>query len=174
MGYTVEEANIELQKIINGESPATEAELKRIISELDVTDTKANAGAKTVLYSGIEKDVIADLAHDSSNRMLNNTSAFEFLDTIKTNENFEYAWIKVFGEAPEWANDYSSKADIFIGGINGNPRTPGAWDTISRNFAKADSGVPGTPYLIAVLTNELSPVSPEFTDKFILSVVRLS
>ena len=30
MGYTVEEANLELQKIINGENPATEAELSRI------------------------------------------------------------------------------------------------------------------------------------------------
>jgi len=89
MGYTVDGANIELQRIINGESPAAEAELKRIISELDVTDTKANAGAKTVLYSGIEKGVIDDLAHDPSNRMLNNTSAFEFLDTIKIGSSAE-------------------------------------------------------------------------------------
>ena len=140
MGYTVEEANLELQKIINGENPATEAELSRIISELDVTDTKASAGAKTVLYSRINPDTVANLAADSSNRMLNNTEAYEFLDKIQENINFRDAWFKIFGEYPKWTDDYTSKADIFIGGIGGNPRTPGAWDTISRNFVKAGSG----------------------------------
>ena len=47
MGYSVENANLELQKIISGENPATEAELRRIINELDVS---AN-GSKTILYS---------------------------------------------------------------------------------------------------------------------------
>ena len=47
MGYSGENANLELQKIISGENPATEAELRRIINELDVS---AN-GSKTILYS---------------------------------------------------------------------------------------------------------------------------
>ncbi len=140
MGYGVEEANLELQKIISGENPATEEELRRIISELDVTDTQASAGAKTILYSSIDRTVIADLAQDSSNRMLNNTAAYDFLNTIQNNANFRDSWEKVFGEVPEWTDDYSSKADKFIGGIDGDPRIPGAWDTISKNFAKTGSG----------------------------------
>ena len=51
MGYTVDQANEELKKIINGERPATKEELKKIIANLDVSDNFANADAKTVLYS---------------------------------------------------------------------------------------------------------------------------
>ena len=54
MGYSVENANLELQKIISGENPATEAELRRIINELDVSangsKTDFRVGAKLLTF----------------------------------------------------------------------------------------------------------------------------
>jgi len=59
-------------------NPATEEELRRIINDFDIIDTQASSGAKTILYCGADKYVIADLAQDSSNRMLNKPAAHNF------------------------------------------------------------------------------------------------
>lgn len=79
MGLSYNDAIDKLQNFLdNGISgEALETELKQIISDLDVTDRKANADAKTILYSKYD---ISDLLNNPNNRMLNNTDAFEFLD----------------------------------------------------------------------------------------------
>lgn len=46
MSYTVEQANAELRKKVEGKLPATKAELNRIIENLSVE----TSGQKTVLY----------------------------------------------------------------------------------------------------------------------------
>ena len=61
MGYTVNVANKELEKIISGERPATKEELRDIIKNLDVTDNYAKKDATTLLYSGLEDTKIADI-----------------------------------------------------------------------------------------------------------------
>lgn len=125
MGYTGEQAKLELQKILSGEKPATLDELNKIISDLDVTDTKADVNAKTILYSAMDEDTLTNLAKDSKNRMLNNTEAFKFLDKINENDTFAKAWKKITGSEPDWDPvNYSGEVDKFIGGVDGNPRTP--------------------------------------------------
>ena len=99
MGYTVEEANQALRKIVSGEAPATMEELRRIIDELDVSDNYAIAGAKTVLYSGSDvADLLEGLDSSRGVRILDHTEAFKFLNKISTNEDFANAWLEVTGE----------------------------------------------------------------------------
>ena len=139
MGYTVDQANEELKKIINGERPATKEELKKIIANLDVSDNFANADAKTVLYSGYN---VENLENNRNIRLLNHTEAYEFLNNITRNEKFKDAWIKITGEVIDETDfeNYNSEVGKFIGGVDGNPRVEGAWDTVSRNFAEATEG----------------------------------
>ena len=77
MGYTVEQANAELRKIVEGKLPATKAELTRIIENLSVE----TSGQKTVLYSGMDMNEIDKLAKDPKLRILNNTEAYKFVST---------------------------------------------------------------------------------------------
>ena len=139
MSYTVEQANAELRKIVEGRLPATKAELTRIIENLSVE----TSGQKTVLYSGMNMNEIDKLAKDPKIRILNNTEAYKFLNKIQENKDFADAWKKINGKYPEWKPDYSSPADKFIGGedpVNGKPRKMGAWDIISKNFVKTTKG----------------------------------
>ena len=64
MSYTINDANIELEKIISGERVATLDELNSIFSNLDVTDVNANTNAKTVLYSGMGSSFYESLANN--------------------------------------------------------------------------------------------------------------
>ena len=94
------------------------------------------AYAKTVLYSKYD---VSGFLNDSNVRLLDKTEAFDFLDDVENNQALIEALEKAYGEIPDF-DDYDSPAGQFIGGIDGTPRTPGAWDTISRNFVKAGSG----------------------------------
>ncbi len=107
MSYTINDANIELEKIISGERVATLDELNKIFSNLDVTDVNGNTNAKTILYSGMGSSFSESLVNNPDVRILNNTQAFEFLEGLKRNEIFAEAWIKITGVKPDWQNDYS-------------------------------------------------------------------
>ena len=118
MGYTVDEANKELEKIISGDRPATKEELRDIIKNLDVTDNYAKKDATTLLYSGLEDAKIELLEKDRNVRMINRTEAYRFLDEIKENDTFKKAWLKVTGEAIKKADfdNYNSNIGKFIYG----------------------------------------------------------
>ena len=139
MGYTVEQANAELRKIVEGKLPATKAELTRIIENLSVE----TSGQKTVLYSGMDMNEIDKLTKDPKLRILNNTEAYKFLDKIQDNKDFADAWKKITGEKNPNFDNHSSPVGKFIGGedpVNGKPRKMGAWDIISKNFVKTTKG----------------------------------
>lgn len=101
MGYSVEEASKAFKDIAEGESPATEAQMRHIIGQLDVT----GSGSKTILFTGVSQTVIDELAKDPNNRMLPNTEAGKFLNGITTNEAFKEAWMKVYGDTFDYHNN---------------------------------------------------------------------
>ena len=139
MGYTKDQADAELRKIVEGKLPATKAELTRIIENLSVEAS----GQKTVLYSGMDMNEIDKLAQDPKLRILNNTEAYKFVSTLEKNEDFIGAWKKITGETNPNFNDYNSPVGKFIGGedpVNGKPRKMGAWDIISKNFVRETQG----------------------------------
>ncbi|MCD8213317.1 MAG: calcium-binding protein, partial [Campylobacter sp.] len=139
MSYTEKQANAELRKIAEGKLPATKAELTRIIENLSVE----TSGQKTVLYSGMNMNEIEKLAKDPKLRMLNNTEAYQFVNKLKSNKAFIDAWGKITGDTKPNFDDYNSQVGKFIGGedpANGKPRKMGAWDIISKNFAKETNG----------------------------------
>ncbi|WP_297896771.1 hypothetical protein, partial [uncultured Campylobacter sp.] len=139
MGYTKDQADVELRKIVEGKLPTTKAELTRIIENLSVEAS----GQKTVLYSGMNMNEIDKLAKDPKLRMLNNTEAYKFVSTLKENKYFIKAWEKITGERNPNFDDYNSPVGKFIGGedpVDGKPRKAGAWDIISKNFVKTTKG----------------------------------
>jgi len=52
--YTVELAKLELEKLLLKDEKPTLDDIRNIISNLDVADSKANIDAKTILYSGVK------------------------------------------------------------------------------------------------------------------------
>ncbi len=114
MGYTVDEANKELEKIISGERPATKNELRDIIKNLDVTDNYAKKDATTLLYSGLEDTKVKLLEKDRNVRMLNHTEAYKFLNEIQYNETFKDAWEKVTGDGVKERTSWVKSEDAFL------------------------------------------------------------
>ena len=105
-------------------------------------------GETTVLYSSANE--AAEIATKSPNiRIINKTEAYKFLMSLeKNNKNFNEAWKKLYGYAPDLSKR-SSKVGILIGGINSEydksdklvkPKTEGAWDIVSRNFVQTAKG----------------------------------
>ena len=141
MAYTQQQATdaIAALDLDNLSSSQIENELKNIISQLSVeqkAEFNVGSNAKTVLYSNYD---VSDFLNDPNVRLLDKTEAYDFLINIRNNDALIAALTKAYGVTPDF-DDYNSPAGQFIGGIDGDPRTPGAWDTISRNFVKAGSG----------------------------------
>ena len=105
MSYTINDANIELEKIISGERVATLDELNKIFSNLDVTDVNGNTNVKTILYSGIGSSFFESLVNNPDVRIINNTEAFKFLEeALVANEPIYNDFLRIFGN---WIyNDY--------------------------------------------------------------------
>lgn len=84
MGLSVTAAELKIDELLSKGYSAEELK-SRLVSDvfekLDVIDPNANAGAKTILYSGYD---VSDLVGDPNNRMLNNTEAFKFLEDKDT------------------------------------------------------------------------------------------
>lgn len=151
MGLTYNNAIGELQVFLDQgmSGEPLENELKRIINELDVTDTSAIADAKTILYSGMDKDTVSKLANNPKNRILDNTDASKFLN-IDENKTLQDTLEKIYPDS-DW-NTRGTEANNFLNGVDGNPRTPGAWDTISENFVANTKGD-----VITLIGNDASP-----------------
>ena len=150
---TVEDANKELERLSSTFSNKNislkdkEDLLRGIIERLDVS----THGSTTVLYSGsIEIELgrhgrgtghlVNELKNNANIRLLDNTEACKFLDLSADsgNNTLGDALRAIFGDNPR---DEGSKANQFLYGNNTTPRTAnGAWDIISRNFAKGASG----------------------------------
>ena len=150
---TAEEANNELQRLNSTFSNKNislkdkEDLLRGIIERLDVS----THGSTTVLYSGpIEIELgengrgtghlVNELKNNADIRLLDNTEAFKFLNLNKDQDNaaLRHALESIFGDDPI---SPGSRANQFLYGNNTTPRTAkGAWDIISRNFAKGASG----------------------------------
>lgn len=140
MGLSVTAAELKIDELLSQNLSVDELKSRLVSEVLEKLDVSAN-GSKTILYSGMDKTTIGNLAKDSNNRMLNNTEAFKFLedkDTGNPNAKLLKALKVIFPDSNPL--DYDSPAGQFLGGIDGDPRTPGAWDTISRNFAASASG----------------------------------
>ena len=142
MGLSVTAAELKIDELLSQNLSVDELK-SRLVSDvfekLDVTDPNANVGAKTILYSGYD---VSDLVGDPNNRMLNNTEAYQFLydkDTRQPNAKLLEALREIYGPDIN-LNDYNSPAGQFLGGIDGDPRTPGAWDTISKKFVSETEG----------------------------------
>lgn len=142
---TVEEANKELEDLVSDKNLSLkdkENKLRQIIENLDVS----THGNTTVLYSGpIEPgargtgELVKEFKNNANIRLLDNTEAYKFLN-LETdgNKNLKNALQSIFGDDPI---SPGSKANQFLYGNNTIPRTAnGAWDIISRNFAKGASG----------------------------------
>ena len=149
---TAEDANKELERLSSTFSNKNislkdkEELLRGIIERLDVS----THGSTTVLYSGsIEIELgrhgrgtghlVNELKNNADIRLLDNTEAFRFLDSNqKDSKILRKALETIFGDDPEFPG---SKANQFLYGNNTTPRTAnGAWDIVSRNFAKGASG----------------------------------
>ena len=137
MAYTMEQANALLANI------QTEAELRALVSQLDITST----GKVTVLYSGMVADTIYSgsliqsmVTNGEDIRVLDMTEASKFLDW-KNNDAFADALERVFDGARP--GDVGSTANQFLqGGVDANGiRIPnGAWDDVSKRFVAATTG----------------------------------
>lgn len=148
MAYTMEQANTLLANI------NTEAGLRALISQLDITST----GQVTVLYSGMMGDNVSNssiiqgmLSNGDDIRVLDKTEAYKFLD-ISQNEALADALRIIFdGSDPDIVG---STANQFLYGnidANGNRIPNGAWDNISGRFVAASEGE------IRTLTPEANP-----------------
>ena len=115
MGITAQEAIARLDTI------ETKEELTALIDELD---TVGNGKKKTIFFSGSDeiKETVKSLQNEY--RTIHSTEAYKFLTSKKFDEAVEDI-IK-----PSERNNFVN-ADIGKGG---------AWDTVSRNFAKATEG----------------------------------
>jgi len=117
----------------------TEKNLRAIINDLDISAQ----GSKTVLYSSASH--LADgMKNDANIRILDKTEASKFLNGLYDGTNVEMteALKELYDETPDFSENAAgvNKANIFISGIDGDPRVEGAWDTVSRNFVKATKG----------------------------------
>lgn len=127
MAYTLEQANTLLAGI------STEAELRNLISQLDINAT----GQVTILYSGrvsggvSSRDIIKGMLSNGDDiRVLDQTEAARFLD-MERNTVFTDALKRIFHDNPSTPG---STANQFLNG------TKGAWDIISANFAAETVG----------------------------------
>jgi len=144
MALTIEQANNQIQNLIDN-NRVTESSLKNIINQLD---TYAGDGKKTILYSGVG-NLLDGMDSDPNVRILDNTQASKFLTQAKelnkdgkTNPFLDALEI-IYDEPADLQSSggkSGNKANIFVNGIDGNPRTKGAWDTISENFVKKAVG----------------------------------
>ncbi|MGJ0492640.1 IncP plasmid survival protein KfrC family protein [Methylobacter sp.] len=136
MSYTMAQANALLDSI------QTEAELRALVSQLDV-----NAQGKiTILYSGsvgnvYSGDVIKTmLANGEDIRVLDKTEASKFLDIFNEqnpNQKLIDTLERVFGDRPFTVGSLSNQ--FLFGSISsdGSRISNGAWDDISSRFVAA-------------------------------------
>jgi len=116
-----EEAVLEVQ------NKTTKQELVNLLEKIDISSHNTNAGAKTVLYSGI-----GDLPDEYKNsriiRSIDKTDAAEFI----LSDEFIDALDRVFGDRK------SPEAIDFL--YNPHDGKGGAWDIVSRRFVEATQG----------------------------------
>ena len=116
MGITAQEAIARLDTI------ETKEELAALIDELD---TVGNGKKKTIFFSGSDeiKETVKSLQNEY--RTIHSTEAYKFLTSDE------------FAEAVEDIIEIPSERNNFV---NVDIGKGGAWDTVSRNFAKATEG----------------------------------
>jgi len=142
MPLSMQDANTALANV------HTEAELRTLISNLDVTAT----GNVTLLYSGYVGEGIHSgavvqgmLLNGESIRVIDSTEAAKFLDFGK-NEVFNDALVRIFGDLPSDTGQNGipqSDANKFLfGGADstGTRLSNGAWDYVSTRFVDATVG----------------------------------
>ncbi len=163
MALTIKQANLEIQKLIDeqantGKKVITKDALNNIINQLSVD---AGGGKTTVLYSAAE-DLTKGLVDNPDVRILDKIQASKFLIQAKElsgdgkSNSFTDALTILYNEEPdlEFSGANTNKANIFVNGIDGDPRTPGAWDTISKNFVEAGSGDIDNIKILQVINND--------------------
>jgi Ca2+-binding RTX toxin-like protein len=144
MGLSITAAENKINELLSLGLSGDELKSRLVSEVLEKLDVSAS-GSKTILYGGMDNKVIDNLAKDANNRMLNNTAAYQFLKdpiTKEPNAKLLEALKEIYGSDinPADPNFRNTPAGQFIGGIDGNPRTEGAWDTISKNFASKITG----------------------------------
>ena len=120
MGITKDEALKRLAKIDPSSEEALD-KLKALINEVDATGEK---GKTTVFFSGLPKGTSSTF--DSTKyRLIGDTEAGKFLKSTAFEEK-----LRLIIPDAQRRNDF----------INDDIKDGGAWDTVSRNFAKATEG----------------------------------
>ena len=125
---TLEQANARLAGV------ESKADLIEILNEISVESRGSVDGAKTVLYSGMNRAKIDLLTSDSNIRILDKTDASKFLNT--DNEDFADALTRVFKkDNPDFKfykamKDQNSALNKFLYSAEDG----GAWNTISKRF----------------------------------------
>ncbi|WP_221064414.1 calcium-binding protein [Methylomagnum ishizawai] len=123
----------------------TEAELKALVSQLDVSAT----GKVTVLYSGningtYSGTIIKSMLSSGEDiRVLDNTQASKFLDIYDpANQNLKLVDTlkRIFGDDPYAVGSSANQFLFGISDASGTRITTGAWDTISANFVSETVG----------------------------------
>jgi len=72
MGLSITAAENKINELLSLGLSGDELKSRLVSEVLEKLDVSAS-GSKTILYSGMEKAVIDNLAQDANNRMLNNT-----------------------------------------------------------------------------------------------------